>query len=151
MAECYIFGYGCIRNVARSLELARESSVKGSRYGQNVIGWLYENGVEGVAQDDAQAVALYRLAAAQNLDTAQSNLGNMYLQGHGVARDSAKALRLYRLAAAQGCSGGLVGVAIIYECGAGVRQDKAEAIRWWMRAQAAGHPSAAAKLQRLRA
>ena len=46
-------------------------------------------------------VALYRLAAAQNLDGAQSNLGRMYDDGHGVAEDSAEALQLDQLAAAQ--------------------------------------------------
>ncbi len=35
MARCYLYGYGCKKDEARSLELARGSSVKGSRYGQN--------------------------------------------------------------------------------------------------------------------
>jgi hypothetical protein len=34
MAECYMRGQGCEADEARSLELARESSGKGSRYGQ---------------------------------------------------------------------------------------------------------------------
>jgi hypothetical protein len=66
MAWCYFDGFGCVRDVARSLELARESSVKGSRYGQLVLGQLYEFGRAGVARNYAQALALYRLAAAQN-------------------------------------------------------------------------------------
>ena len=140
-----------MKDKARSLELARESSGKGSRYGQYVLGLLYQDGEGGVAQDDAQAVALYRLAAAQNFDGAQCDLGFMYGNGHGVAQDHAEALRLYQLAAAQGHPVALYNVAHFHEHGRGVRKNKAEAIRWYRRAQAAGYTDAAAVLQRLRA
>jgi len=147
MARCYLFGFGCVRDEARSLELARESSGKGSRYGQYVLGRFYRHGGGGVAQDYAQAVALYRLAAAQNLDGAQCDLGWMYDEGLGVAQDCAEALRLYQLAAAQGHPDALYWVADCHEEGRGVPENKAEAIRWYRRAQAAGHHGAAAKLQ----
>ena len=151
MARCYMGGHGCVRDAARSLELARESSEKGSRYGQNTLGLLYKYGLGGVAQDYAQAVAFYRLAAAQNLDAAQCALGYMYHIGFGVAQDRTEALRLYQLAAAQGHPTALSNVAACHELGRGVPQNKAEAIRWYRRAQAAGHPKAADALQRLRA
>ena len=153
MAECYRWGYGCVRDNVRSLELARESSGKGSRYGQLVLGQLYLHGVGGVARDIAQAVALYRLAAAQNLDDAHYCLGWMYYQGlsRGVAQDYAEALRLYQLAAAQGHAEALYKVADFHEFGLGVRRNMAEAIRWYRRALAAGNHGAAAKLQMLRA
>jgi TPR repeat protein len=151
MAECYRCGYVCEEDEERSLELARESSGKGSRYGQFVLGRFYLYGAGGVAEDDAQAVALYRLAAAQGLDWAQYCLGFMYDQGVGVAQDLAEALRLYRLAAAQGHPAALCMVAVCHELGRGVRKNKAEAIRWYRRAQAAGHPRGAAAFQWLRA
>ena len=151
MAKCYRFGYGCVKDAARSLELARESSGKGSRYGQCALGVLYHCGVGGVARDYAQALALYRLAAAQNLDDAQIRLGDMYFEGISIARDYAEALRLYQLAAAQGLPAALFNVATFHEHGRGGRKNKAEAIRWYRRAQAAGLPDAAAALQRLRA
>jgi len=136
----------------RSLELARESSGSGlgSRYGQCVLGWLYYSGEGGVAQDYAQAVALYRLAAAQNFDDAQRRLGHMYDEGLGVAQDDAEALRWYQLAAAQGLGAALFNVAVYHEEGEGIRKNKAEAIRWYRRAQAAGYPEAANALLRLR-
>ena len=140
-----------LRDAARSLELARESSGKGSRYGQWVLGWLYLRGEGGVAQDYAQALALYRLAAAQNFDGAQCALGCMYELGLGVAQDYAEALRWYQLAAAQGYPTALWNVATCHEDGHGVRKNKAEAIRWYRRAQAAGYARAADELQRLRA
>ena len=149
MAWCYLWGYGCVTDDARSLELARESSGKGSRYGQCVLGVLYECGVGGVARDYAQALALYRLAAAQNFDGAQLSLGCVYNNGDGVAQDFAEALRLFQLAAAQGHPEALYRVADCHENGRGVLQNKAEAIRWYRRAQAAGDPYAAAQLQML--
>ena len=138
-------------DAARSLELARESSGKGSRYGQHVLGDMYWYGRGGLAGDVAQALALYRLAAAQNLDEAQSRLGVMYKAVLGVAQDSAEALRLYHLAAAQGHPTALVHVGGCHEWGRGVPENKAEAIRWYRRAQAAGESAAADALQRLRA
>jgi hypothetical protein len=151
MAWCYKYGYGIKIDTARSLELARESSRKGSRYGQYVLGVLYQYGGGGVAQDGAQALALFRLAAAQNLDEAQNDLGYMYYQGcgDGVAQDHAEALRWYQLAAAQGHTQAMYCVAFCHECGYGVPKNVEEAIRWYRRAQAAGHPYTAAKLLRL--
>ena len=133
------------------LELARESSGKGSRYGQYTLGDLYQFGRGGVARDYSKSIALYRLVAAQNLDGAQWSLGFMYNCGNGVAQDDAEALRLYQLAAAQGHPGALSNAAQCHEHGEGVRKNKAEAIRWYRRAQAAGDLDAAWNLQRLRA
>ena len=66
-----------------------------------MVGKCYEAGC-GVAQDDAEAVRLWRLSAAQGNAIAQFNLGYMFENGKGVAQDRAEAIRLYRLAAAQG-------------------------------------------------
>jgi len=149
MALCYRYGYGCMRNEARSLELARESSGLGSRYGQHVLGLFYRYGGGGVAEDYAQALALYRLAAAQNFGGAQFSLGSMYYLGRGVAEDVAEALRLFQLAAAQGHPAALFWVAFCHERGRGIPENKAEAIRWYRRALAAGYCGAAAELRRL--
>ena len=149
MATCYWWGNGCIIYRALSVKLARESSEKGSRYGQYVLGNSYRYGAGGVAQDDAQALALFRLAAAQNLDGAQYSLGDMHYFGRGVAENLSKALWWYQLAAAQGNPIALYKVAYCHELGRGVGPNKAEAIYWYRRAQAAGHSCAADALQRL--
>ena len=62
---------------------------------------MYEDGT-GVPQDHAEAVRLYRLAAAQGHAKAQYNLGVMHLKGTGFAQDPTKAARLLKLAADQG-------------------------------------------------
>jgi TPR repeat protein len=94
------------------------------------LGELHRHGLGGLARDYAQALALHRLAAAQGLDEAQSNLGFMYLFGWGVAEDSAQALRLFQLAAAQAFPAALFNIAACHENGRGVRKNKAAAIRW---------------------
>jgi len=149
MALCYRWGFGCEQDDARSLELALESTESGSRYGQITLGWLHFFGYGGLAQDYAQAVAFYRLAAAQGLDMAQYSLGGMHSKGFGVARDDAEALRWHQLAADQGYPGALYCVALCHERGQGVAADVSEAIRWYRRAQAAGYITAASTLQRL--
>jgi len=149
LAFCYWGGLGCEEDEFRSLELARESSGRGSRYGQCTLGELHYFGEGGLAQDYVQALALYRLAAAQGFDAAQHRLGTMYHCGDGVARNYAEALRWYQLAAAQGHDQALYVVAYFHEHGRGVRKHKAEAIRLYRRAQAAGHPDAADALRRL--
>jgi TPR repeat protein len=150
LAKCYRDGHGCEEDDVRSLELARESSGRGSRYGQIMLGWLYFRGRAGLAYvNTRQVLAFVRLAAAQDLDAAQFTLGDMYFDGGVVAQDYAEALRLYQLAAAQGHAHALCMVAECHECGLGVAADKAEAIRWYRRAQAAGHSDAACGLHRL--
>jgi TPR repeat protein len=143
-------------DVARALELARESSGKGSKYGQYALGKLHEYGV-GLAEEEddkelsdddwaAQVIALYRLAAAQGLAGAQNELGNIYFLGNIVAEDDAEALRWHRQAAAQGHPDSLISIGSHFEC---TIEDAEEAIRWYRRAHAAGHPNAAYLLLQL--
>ncbi len=65
------------------------------------MGLYYDVG-KGVAQDDAEAVRWYKLAAAQGYSSAQYNLGAIYANRKGVLQDDAEAVRWYKLAAAQG-------------------------------------------------
>jgi TPR repeat protein len=149
LARCYLRN-GIREDEARSLELARESSGKDSRYGQFMLGLFYKYGAGGVAKDDAQAVTFLRMAAAQGLDEAQCSLGYMYYDGYDVARDLAEALRLFQLAAAQGHPSALYKVAECHELGrGGVPENKVEAIRWYRRAKAAGLHCAAIGMQRV--
>jgi hypothetical protein len=111
MAYCHCVGFGegttvdpYVIDEERALELARESSEKGSRYGQHTLGELLHEGGLAVQyqRDDSQAIVFYRAAAVQGLDAAQCSLGKMYQCGYGVAQDLAEGLRLCQLAAAQG-------------------------------------------------
>ena len=151
MAFCYGAGVGCETDRVRSLELARESAGRGSRYGQFTLGKLHFHGQGGVASDKSAAFALFRLAAT--FDGAQCDLGDMYRDGWyagdldapyhdecSVAPDHTEALRWYHRAAAQGFPTAIDKVAYCHQHGIGVPADEAEAIRWYRRAQAAGDP-----------
>ena len=74
---------------------------KGNAEAQSDLGVMYDKG-QGVAQDYAEAVKWYRLAAAQGMRWRNSDLGLMYDHGQGVKQDYAEAVKWYRLAAAQG-------------------------------------------------
>jgi TPR repeat protein len=57
---------------------------------------------KGVAQDYAETVKWYRLAAAQGVANAQNNLGRMYNNGEGVTQDYIRAHMWLNLSAASG-------------------------------------------------
>ena len=154
LAVCLVNGYGCVENEAQSLELARESSWKGSRYGQYALAiWYLSNrGVFELEffQPYRTAEELFRLAAAQKLDSALLMLGYMADDGHyGISRDRGEVLFFFKLAAAQGLPTALFEVAAFLEKCRG-SHNQAEAIRFYRRAQAAGYSKTASELWRLR-
>jgi len=108
---------------------------------QTDLGNEYHEGV-GVAQDYAEAMKWYRLAAAQGNANAQNNLGTMYYNGSGVAQDYAEAVKWYRKAAAQGNANAQNNLGAMYERGEGVPQDDAEAMKWYRLAAAQGNADA---------
>ena len=72
-----------------------------------VAEYLFQQGFKleyGKKSQDAEAVRLYRLAAAQGKAVAQYNLGIMFERGRGVSQDKSEAVPLYQLAAANGHS-----------------------------------------------
>jgi TPR repeat protein len=143
MAFCYLYSYGCEGDEALSLELARESSGRGSRYGQVTLGDSHHWGFGGLAWNCTQAAAFYRLAAAQGLDAAQFQLGRMHYNNlNSFTLDYAEALRWFQLAAAQGHTEALFMVAQCHQNGQGTAVNVAEAIYWYRRAQAAGSTGA---------
>jgi hypothetical protein len=115
------------------IDALRVRAEAGDADAQYDLGVMYANG-EGVPQDDAEALRLYRLAAGQGNANAQDNLGNMYDYGRGVPEDAAEAVRWFRLAADQGHAGAQFQLGGLYDAGEGIRQDGGEAIRWYLRA-----------------
>jgi hypothetical protein len=146
---CYVYGEGADEDEARGLALGRESEAAGSCFGQYVVGRCYDEGIGGVALDDAEAVRLYRLAAAQGHLDAQFRLGIMFEYGLGVAQDKAEAIRWYHLAAEQGHVDAQYCLGDMFDHGRGVAQDKAEAIRWYRLAAEQGHAVAQKRLDAL--
>ncbi len=145
-----MWGWGCSKDETHGLRLARDSVARGSEFGHFSMGDALRYGCRGVERDAAAAAAHYRSAAAQGLDAAQFELGQMYGKGYGVTRDAAAALRWYMLAASQGYIKAFFIVASYHEQGqGGAASDLDTAIRWYRRACAAGSIGAADALKRL--
>ena len=108
--HCYWSAGDCEDNGDVALELARESTRKGSKYGQFSLGQMYSSGHPLLTQTDeeeascaSRAAALFRLAIDQGFDGAQNFAGALYFGGRrGYPQDIPQALHLFRLAAAQG-------------------------------------------------
>ena len=81
---------------------------QGDADAQYFLGFMYANG-DGVPEDDAEAVRMFRLAAEQGYAASQYNLGVMYRNGRGVPQDDVLAYMWYNLAAAQATFGGAEG------------------------------------------
>ena len=77
----------------------RRQAEQGDASAQFNLGPMYATG-RGVPQDEAEAVRLSRLAAAQGLAAGPANRESA--EGRGILRGEAEAVRLSRLAAAQG-------------------------------------------------
>jgi len=101
---------------------------------------MYFNG-DGVAQNYAEAMRWYRLAADQGLAWAQYNLGLMHENGRGVVQDYAEGVRWYRLAAEQGLADAQAKLGVMYFNGDGVLQDYVLAHMWFNIASANGNPN----------
>lgn len=122
-------------------KMALASAEQGSRYGQYALGAL--------TNDESLSLASFQLAAEQNLDAAQAELGkSIYQGGHCPVSHYTEAIRWFQLAAAQGDPHALFCVGLMHEYGHGVPADNFEAIRWYRRAADAGHRRAVLRLQK---
>jgi TPR repeat protein len=128
-------------------ELAQHAE-SGDAQAQFELGRAYEDG-KGVAQDDEQAVQLFRKSADQGNAQAQNALGVMYALGRGVQRDKEEAVRWYKKAAKQGLAEGIYNVAISYYNGEGVEENIALACTWMMVAQRRGDAQAAEAMKHI--
>ena len=87
---------------------------------------MYETG-DGVAEDKAEAMKWYRLAAAEGNARAQYSLGGMYDDGEVVSQDSKEAVKWWRRAARQGYGEAQYSLGIMYETGAGGEKNQVHA------------------------
>ena len=92
------------------------------------------------AQNYAEAVKLFRLAAKQGHAGAQFSLGQAYHKGNGVPQDDAEALKWHRQAAEQGHAKAQNELGMRYAEGrGGVLENDAEAAKWYRKAAKQGN------------
>ena len=127
---------------AADFAATKKDAERGDATAQYNLGVMYQDG-QGVPQDDAEALKLFRLAADQGYAMAQCNLGMMYYFGEGVPPDYAEAVKWFRLAADQGCTVAQENLGFMYRDGQGVPQDDVETYAWFSVAAGDRFPNAA--------
>ena len=101
------------------------------------VGWCYDRGVGGVAEDNAQALAWYRRAAEHGNAEGMYRLGACLQFGYGAAVDKRQAAQWYQRAAAKGERDAMINLAAMNESGDGMAKDLNAALRLYERAHAA--------------
>ena len=114
-----------------------KDAVAGDAEAQYHLGVMYGDG-DGVAQDAAEAMKWYRLAADQGVADAQRVLEDMYRKGDGADQDYTETVTWYRLAAEQGDSFAQASLGVHYYRGDGVVEDFVQAYKWSNLATAQG-------------
>ena len=103
---------------------------QGNADAQDILAIMYYVG-QGVPQNRAEAIRLYRLAAEQGNAHAQDALGFAYQNGVGVQRDVSEAAKWFRKAADQDNLDAQFNLGEMYELGNGVPQDYVLAYMWF--------------------
>ncbi|MBF0503314.1 MAG: sel1 repeat family protein [Candidatus Riflebacteria bacterium] len=87
----YMYGFGVNKDRKEGFKLYLKAVAQDAAIAKYFLGFLYENGEEGIPQDYKEAVKWYREAAEQGYVDAQERLGLMYECGHGVSEDRIQA------------------------------------------------------------
>lgn len=130
--------YDTGRHVPRDFTRAAEQYRRAVRDNVSVqwrLGVMHDLG-QGVPENPAEAVRLFRQAAAADNANGNASLAVMYANGRGVPTDYSQALRYYRRAAELGGPAGFLGMGILYHHGLGVSRAPMEAAAWYLAAHA---------------
>ena len=145
-------GLGTDKDLQRAVSLYRNAANDGYPDGENLLGYLYATGSDGLPRDDAQAVEWYRKAAQQGSRKAEKNLADMYFHGRGVGNvDYAQAMAWYTKAADQGDPAAQEVLGYMYEKGLGTEANNGTAIQYYHKAALNGDVNAQNALDRLNA
>lgn len=140
----YEMGNGVAADTRKAASLYRTAITKGDPFGKWRMGVMIDEGK--ASGTPAEAVALFREAAADKSAGATASLGVMHATGRGVTRDYEAAMRYYQAAARMGSPQGIEGIGVLYANGQGVERNMPEALAHWLVAAAAGDDDAMALL-----
>jgi TPR repeat protein len=124
--------------LARAVPYYERAAATGLADAQYAMAQIYANGVGGKKQDDVRARRLLVLAARQNYDTAQIDLGQWMIDGRGGDRDLKSGFGWTKLAADGGNVAARNRLAKLYMAGIGVEPDSILAAAWYIVARRAG-------------
>ncbi|MCC0030788.1 MAG: sel1 repeat family protein [Brucellaceae bacterium] len=121
-----------------ALPYFRKAAEAGVPDAQYALSQILSSGIANIIPDDEEALKWLTLAAQQNYDTAQVDLGTWLVEGRGGQRDAKAGFRWLKLAADQGNVAAQNRVAKLYRAGVGVEADPVEAAAWYILARRAG-------------
>lgn len=124
--------------LAKAVPYYEKASDNGLADAQYAMAQIYANGAAGKKQDDIEARRLLVLAARQNYDTAQLDLGQWLVDGRGGKRDLKSGFNWMKRAAEGGNVAAQNRLAKLYEGGIGVDPDLVTAAAWYIVARRAG-------------
>jgi len=114
------------------------------------IGWLYEDGAEGIEKNAEQAMYWYRKAVFEGDDPlGHVGLGRAHYDGSGVSQDYSLAFHHFQKAYAQGLPEAGIYLGIMYHAGLGTVRDMGRAEACYRLAASADYYYAYIKLARL--
>jgi TPR repeat protein len=124
--------------LARAFVYYERAARSGLADAQYAMSQAYANGVGGMQKDDAKAREWLLLAARQNYDTAELDLGTWLVEGRGGPKDVKAGFDWLKIAAERGNVAAQNRLAKLYLNGIGTEADKIEAAAWYIRARRAG-------------
>jgi TPR repeat protein len=124
--------------VAAQIDSIRYKAEHGDAKYQYAYGVCYEKGW-GVEQNEKEALAWYRKAAAQDNGPAYNSIGNFYRTGSVVKADPKQAIEYYQKGAAEKDAQSMLSLGNCYYYGMGVEKDEKTAIKWWKDAADGGN------------
>ncbi len=128
-------GEAGMKKAASYYERAARAGLADAQY---AMAQIHANGVGGREVDETEARRWLELAARQNYDTAQLDLGSWLVEGRGGARDLAAGFGWMKRAAEIGNVAAQNRLAKLYMGGIGVEPDQLLAAAWYFLARRAG-------------
>jgi TPR repeat protein len=139
----YAKGFGVTQDYALANHYYQLGAQRGCAQAINNLGFHYEDGNRGLAQDLDRALDCFKRAAELGADTAQLNLAQAYQHGKfGLTPDPPRAAALFRAAARAGNADAMVLWGNCLEKGLGVAVNHAKAMAQFRRAMAMGNARA---------
>lgn len=126
------------KGVARAVIYYERAAKAGLPDAQYAMSQIDAGGIGGRPKDEAAARRWLELAARQNYDTAQLDLGTWMLEGRGGKKDQAAGFRMLKRAAEGGNVAAQNRVAKLYMNGIGTDPDETFAAAWYILAKRAG-------------
>ena len=126
------------QGLERAVAYYEKAAKAGLADAQYAMAEVYRAGAAGRAADAAQARRWLELAAAQNHDTAQIELGTLLIESGGGESVEKTGFSWLMRAALAGNPAAQNRVAKLYRAGIGVEPDRVTAAAWYLRARRAG-------------